>query len=608
MDVFSLHSLSRETAAATGCVETMMKLKKLDQDTAPMITALDNSLHLIAEKPLGRGAAFEVGRAFEFIGDLTECAEVSSLLQAYGRARVMSAHSVAQEWFDCQFMPCARAAATQLAELKEGAPAPQEPAEEWITKLVKAIYDCHGLRKPQHIRAADHIPDTDRTYVLQSYRATREEMPEKLAQLAGDCVKCWLRFPSKKNPEVSARFVTHLVEKLGYGPLYLDRVWQVYRSPQNELLGQRARKTTVEVDELAEWQHLLESHAVAQQGSAEWQQMQALDAAYKRVSEHPKLVNLPPNVRSPGPGEAHPEHLLNFLRLAARLLPTDPSGPTAVPDAVGGEGRAILEWINANTDHRLPFRHGAKSYRDIENGPNSPLSPEHLRTREGFFSMLLWRGVTYHSEFVDGHQLFSDARAFLGEIASVPTRQYVIDDCYGGQAQPKRTTELADNVSKYDDASRAPEHTEWLLRSVDEPKATHMEVFDILTRAQRPSSKEKAFPLFGALTAHLLVSDYVDAGVVQQPTAAEMGDIIAIIQAGAISGLQELSLLRQSHGTKYDRLRKHEVSDAFVGLHRYLENELSCEEKGMMRFSPIMLEHALCKFSRFAANFPHYFV
>jgi len=63
---------------------------------------------------------------------------------------------------------------------------------------------------------------------------------------------------------------------------------------------------------------------------------------------------------------------------------------------------------------------------------------------------------------------------------------------------------------------------------------------------------------------------------------------------GVHGAMEKLSLTSKSAS-------RADVSDAFVSLDQGLQQELTEEEKGVMNYNVIMLEHALCKIKRLTA-------
>ena len=60
---------------------------------------------------------------------------------------------------------------------------------------------------------------------------------------------------------------------------------------------------------------------------------------------------------------------------------------------------AFLSHVQENADKKLPFRNYTPSRLCILE-PGGPFSPDTISTQEGLFSALIFRGVTYHTDFL----------------------------------------------------------------------------------------------------------------------------------------------------------------------------------------------------------------
>ncbi|KAJ7479925.1 hypothetical protein FB451DRAFT_1172008 [Mycena latifolia] len=94
------------------------------------------------------------------------------------------------------------------------------------------------------------------------------------------------------------------------------------------------------------------------------------------------------------------------------------------------------------------------------------------------------------------------------------------------------------------------------------------------------------FPQIGGLAAHLLISDYIGHREVSLLTPKEMGQIIFQINASSLKGL---------HCLRYIVDMPEQVEDVLEELYNFLEAELTLEEKRLINFRLVMIEHALCK-------------
>lgn len=104
-------------------------------------------------------------------------------------------------------------------------------------------------------------------------------------------------------------------------------------------------------------------------------------------------------------------------------------------------------------------------------------------------------------------------------------------------------------------------------------------------------AKSPRFYGIGGLIATLICGDLVLAGLISMPSPEEMGELVKELKMGALAGLQKLGLTS-------DISSKDDVRNAFSELSRHLESHLSPIERETMGYSVLMVEHALCKYSR----------
>ncbi|KAJ7618916.1 hypothetical protein DFH06DRAFT_1362497 [Mycena polygramma] len=124
--------------------------------------------------------------------------------------------------------------------------------------------------------------------------------------------------------------------------------------------------------------------------------------------------------------------------------------------------------------------------------------------------------------------------------------------------------------------------------------------YDFL-KATNPSR----FREIGSLAGFLLAANFSYAGVVQPPTATEVGEIIRGINKGGVRGLELLRLVGErlhGNGRAFKMGNANEIRAAFCRLHGFLDNKLSAAQKAHMVFDAIMTENSLCKLTRVAGT------
>jgi hypothetical protein len=102
----------------------------------------------------------------------------------------------------------------------------------------------------------------------------------------------------------------------------------------------------------------------------------------------------------------------------------------------------------------------------------------------------------------------------------------------------------------------------------------------------------KCFPNIGDLTALLIVGDLIEAGVIRMPSSGEWGMLVVAVNKGAKKGLGDLKLINAN-------TPNHIIVQEFKALDDFLLANLTQEQKEVMHYNVIMLEHGLCKQPRY---------
>ena len=89
----------------------------------------------------------------------------------------------------------------------------------------------------------------------------------------------------------------------------------------------------------------------------------------------------------------------------------------------------------------------------------------------------------------------------------------------------------------------------------------------------------------------LICGDLIEAGILPMPVAHEWGGLIFTLKMGAYDSMETLGLISKQAG-------RVKVMEAFASLDQALRQELKEEEKEVMKYNVIMLEHTLCKIKR----------
>lgn len=249
--------------------------------------------------------------------------------------------------------------------------------------------------------------------------------------------------------------------------------------------------------------------------------------------------------------------------------------------------RAYLSYVDHKTDFRLPFRDRAASRsRILEEG--GPFSQSHIQSVPGFFSALIYRGITHSTDFLlEQKTLFvdlNDWKTTADPLVRTKGEQYVCKaNAYGTSARARQVG----NVEGYWKAANDKDLQFWddLKSKWARQPLSFVEFFDKINQA-------KNLRAFGPLTSYLLSADYATAKVIEQPTPEVVGKILHKIDGGGKAGLKLLD---------YPCLKESETSVAFIEVMNALQVFLTTEEQEKANFGPFFVEHALCKLKRFSS-------
>jgi hypothetical protein len=207
----------------------------------------------------------------------------------------------------------------------------------------------------------------------------------------------------------------------------------------------------------------------------------------------------------------------------------------------------------------------------------------------------MFRGVFYGSSFAKNDLIWfntldewlafyntSKKKAKGTDLSKEATKErYFVNKSAYGPSQAARSTKVA---KIYWEAS---EGWEGFIKANHNAK----EMFDWFVGNN--SQGQKRFPNIGPLCALLVLGDLIEAEceLLPMPTPFSWGDLVHELNKGARNGLVELGLQEKSTTSEV-------TSQSFNDLYQYLAEQLDDEEKSLIGFNVIMLEHALCKRGR----------
>jgi hypothetical protein len=270
---------------------------------------------------------------------------------------------------------------------------------------------------------------------------------------------------------------------------------------------------------------------------------------------------------------------LNYLQLLKPLINHNLS-------TYASSDKTIQRVLN-RPDFLFPFRQKAPMILQALQTIYS--NKDRLYTSEGFWNILSYRGVLYGSEYATNNvRWFSSLEEWLHyfttstkEKEGEKEKYFVNIGAYGYNNQHRHT----DCIKEYWNQS-----TRWTSFIQKNPTVANVYSF-LLTKTSKKNEYRRVFPNIGPLAALLICGDLVEAGVLATPSIQEWTRIIHKVDKGGAEGLIRLNLLSQTHNEQ-------EVFQAFNQLNSFLMDNLSEADQAMMGYNIIMLEHALCKFTR----------
>lgn len=300
-------------------------------------------------------------------------------------------------------------------------------------------------------------------------------------------------------------------------------------------------------------------------------------------------TNAPMSPLTTSPSETRIKQMKVFLDYLRHLIPLVKDGfamHVNSPDP-------ILRRVAVSPDRLLPFRQKAPTA--IKASQVIYGNRDRLRTRVGLFNALMFRGVFYGSPFAkddlvwfnsldEWHAFYqtSKRKAKGSDLSKPATKErYFVNKSAYGPNQPARSTEVAKTYWK------ESEGWETFIKANHDAK----EMFDWLVGIN--SMGKKRFPNIGPLCALLVLGDLIKAEcqIFPMPTSSIWGELVHELNKGARNGLVELGL--------QGKIVTSEVtSHSFQELNQYLEEQLDDEEKSLIGFNVISLEHGLCKQGR----------
>lgn len=461
-------------------------------------------------------------------------------------------------------------------------------------------------------------------------RIGRKDAVAVAADLATDILRGWMQQPATYLIQARANFVRIMVQYLGAGPLLLPFVYEAFDTLPHFLINTDSPKyrggNTIHIDRShhSQFEASVAASALASPTSHEYGYLDALKKEYleihavmqERVVSLTKQTRtgrrkLPLPKRNPGlVPNFDLEHALNAGKPAEDLSRAEMTATTVsflretlkiVLDPEMKNPSKLQAVVRSNFDYYLPQRELAPSRVAF----CKDWDPPEQDFTTSLFSIFIFRGVFFNSKFM---QLslrkpwlrlhFSSLNQFEEYISDMRTR-------FPHESQKEDFFCNRQALSRQNITHRTLEQSKqfWKAARKDKPwvdAGTDIPTFDEARKAVRTLGV--GIGGFGTLCQYLTLADLAESGVIRQPTTTNIGEFIATINAGAISGLRLLRYLPRKDPAippkKKQPVSRIESKAAFQEFYRDISNELLTAEKKAMQWNPVMAEHTLCKISR----------
>ncbi|KAI0069395.1 hypothetical protein K474DRAFT_1680973, partial [Panus rudis PR-1116 ss-1] len=223
-----------------------------------------------------------------------------------------------------------------------------------------------------------------------------------------------------------------------------------------------------------------------------------------------------------------------------------------------------------------------------ESAEYSPFLRQHINSRYGFFSVLVWRIITYSSQCADdGNILLGDLKewnAIHNEYKDTPQSIFV-EDAYHNSLDSSRRYGIR-NVHKLWKFSET-----WPKFLKNREEVSLGEMFEYL--------RNSGCACLGDGMSYMIAADYVYGDFVSRPSVETVGCFVWRLQGDSLQCLQLLGLLPSPVHIITERETIQAFTDLFDFVQPYLADLPGCEEESLddeFGFDAVTLEFALQQF------------
>ncbi|TFK57830.1 hypothetical protein BDN72DRAFT_866454, partial [Pluteus cervinus] len=360
---------------------------------------------------------------------------------------------------------------------------------EWLAALVSRVSVClatpmisHKLEASKYLSASGFPTMNIPVYEIPSRQRDLSSMDkEVLVDRLTDILAFWLQFPIRSRYQPQAWFIRHIISYVGVQAMLLPSI-SIGASHLNTYVLERGVNSKIKCLDIDAWaHHRLSSLPITRPSSPEYASLQSIWTTVTTL--FPQIGTTLEFFEDSKPQEVvrgHVDGLLDLFKLVDPLL-SCPSLSISLPSktTTGYYWKALLLDIQADLDKCFPYRDLATSRTRILQEP-SPFSAPHLRTASGFFSALVYRGITHHTKFLlEQDTLFQSAEEYDALVTRLTPNHDKIYFCdrraYGRQSVNRSTV----HAKKYWESAQNMDWTWWLYE--DEP-ASFLEVFKTIRK------------------------------------------------------------------------------------------------------------------------------
>ncbi|KAF6750466.1 hypothetical protein DFP72DRAFT_1072189 [Ephemerocybe angulata] len=468
--------------------------------------------------------------------------------------------------------------------------------KSWLGRLVLQLIYAHesSERYPTISSGAVgfHVPPEmpvdfiyDNRMAWRAFGHVLQNMDEPVADAVVEAVRTWMRWDLLKDVKLGW-FVEIVEEQLGDAALTMDYVWSIvasFRSSDVSLGAPPARSGYKYERDTKLFRETLTDHPIMDTTSHEGH-------LYRQYRD---FLN-----GDLSPEELHIEELDGSWNQYADMW-RKALEYTRDPDQVTDD--KFIQLLQGDADFYLPIREKAPS-RVRSRSELGPYRAEVITTPAGIFSAVVWRAITYRSEFSKNHSMtFESSEALAALVRSITEA----NPTAAAKQNSKGNTYFCDRKAYGQPTRRSMDLHPLYWDSIQQKvwsKFVHANPKPTFSAAIKYFQEDKAipskvFPQLGDLGRLTLTGDLVYAGVVQEPTVVEMAQAIVELDAGAIAGLRALKFLTRTwpatRGAKVEA-----VVEALGAIQEKMTDTFTEQEMEEAGFDLLSLEHSLCKFSR----------